>query len=302
MTRNQHSIAILSTIACLPVATGCVESWRPPLNGVQVVSATVRAELASRMTPPGTVLVYSCRAGGKQDDCDQYVVELANGRRAEGRLVGCKRDPLEGYLQREPSDEGVSNFPWPPCNETGALGFFLEFEPPLVYWPSYVEGGRAITSSSRFHLYGARGPHVCSGNVTRSVELEGYESVEVGEQRYSDALRLRVETSIRVPWLCNVRISEYVWLAPGVGEVRRMQKWKGRILLITSFDSLRIYDLMEAKRPQSLSGNSGEGGHTGLSEAWRLCAIHLYPGMPVPRLSGLIAETDEAKHCENQKH
>ena len=267
---------------------GCETAWRPPLAGVQVASASITADLSGRMPPPGARLTYRRTSLlNPKAAPEQYVVQVTCTGWGEGKLTQQSRGPLASHVEREGAQGPAQQFPWPHPWGASAVGFFLEFDPPLVSWPRVVEGGSARKCESRFKCYGARGQYSYRGSATRAIELEGYETVSIDGVNYNDCVRLCTETRFCIPWIAYVDLTEYSWLAPGIGEVKRLQCWTGLALLVY-FKDIVQYELVSVEHPAEQPAERSAERRAPVR--WSRCAVYLDPALPTPQLQGLAVE------------
>ena len=275
-------------MAWVSAGAGCETAWRPPLAGVQVATASITADLFGRMPLPGARLTYRRTSlMAPEAEPEQYVVQVTGTGRGEGELTQQSGGPLASHVEREGAQGAAQQFPWPHPWGASAVGFFLEFDPPLVTWPRIVEGGRAHECESRFRCFGARGQYLYRGSATRVIELEGYETVSIDGVKYNDCVRLCTETRFRIPWIAHVDLTEYSWLAPGIGEVKRLRCWTGFALLVY-FKDIVQYELVSVEHPAEQPTRPVPQRRVPVR--WSRCAVYLDPALPNPQLQGLAVE------------
>ena len=155
----------------------------------------------------------------------------------------------------------------------------------MTYLPGWIDAERAFAEIVQLCCYNRDGHLVRRGTVTRKIQFEGFEDVEGDGVLYADCPRLRITTRIRVRWGPRVDLTEYVWLADGVGEVRRTERIQGFVFL-TLFGGVYTYELMNT--PHTVVRASGAA--SAAPRRWSRCAVFLESVFPNPLLGGLIIE------------
>ncbi len=194
-------------------------------------------------------------------------------------------DTLADYLGPDAPKAAERWKLWPDDPDRKGAAFFLEFDPPLVYLPDSIQAGRQASQQVRLRYYNRDGICTRRGTVRRTFDLEGFETVVAGGVRYADCARLHTRTRIRVAWGPRGDITEYIWLAPGVGEVRRVQQFSGLAYLV-HFSELQTFELAGG----SLLAEGVPGARPFPGEVWARCAVYLDRLLPHPRLGGLAVE------------
>jgi len=143
--------------------------------------------------------------------------------------------------------------------------------------PRSVQGGQPYVCRTAVRCHGGKGRHIYSGQASRTIVFEGYEEVKIGDVPYTDCVRLRIETQLDLPWVASVGTTEYVWLAPRIGEVQRVRRWKG-FMLLTYFEGVARYELMRMALPPPEGAGAVTDGET-------LQGVAAVRGVPAPRVA-----------------
>lgn len=290
---------VMALLGSLGAAAGCHSTWRPPLEGVQAATATMTVVLAERVAPPGASYTYRRTFPERRDlPADEYDVRFTRSQRAEGRLASSDVDSLEGHLLPGGPEPAEYSFPWPEKEDPVAAGFFLAFDPPLINCPRFMQGGIPFVCGSKVRCHGAKGRHIYNGKARRTFVFEGYETVVIDDVPHTDCVRLRVDTLIEFPWVARVEATEYVWLAPHVGEVERLRRLRG-FMLLTYFECVERYELVRMELPRQPEEGAARDGQA--LDAWRRCAVYLRPALPAPRLQGLLVDLVAEERAESAK-
>lgn len=147
--------------------------------------------------------------------------------------------------------------------------------------PELVATGRCTESTAV--AYGRRsGPLLGKGMLTRHVEIEGIEAVDCPAGRFDRCLRVRVDLDIRFPLTPAINWTMYVWLAPEVGEVRRVQSLSGWFFVLW-FGSTHEYLLKSYRLP---SGAPSPAAAT----RWSKAVVLLDRTFPHPRTAYLAVD------------
>ena len=273
---------------CLVAAlVGCTPVWRPSLEGVQPAPLQVVIDLTA-LAPSGGVARQAYRRSDPAQPAvppQGYERHYQGMTRTEGALAVKTFTGLADYLGPDAPKAADRWKLWPDDPDRKGAAFFLEFDPPLVYLPGSIQAGRESSQQVRLRYYNRDGICTRRGTVRRSVEFEGFETVTAGGVRYADCARLHTRTRIRVDWGPRVDTTEYIWLAPGVGEVRRVQQFSGLAYLVY-FSEVQTFELADGS-PWA-AGAAGAGLSSG--EVWARCAVYLDRLLPHPRLGGLAVE------------
>ena len=273
-------------LACL-AAAGCSPAWRPPMEAVQPPPARQRLDLAHYAPgDPGVLRTYHRRSPDSPSaPPEAYRRRHLGPFRAEGAMAAKPTDTLADYLGPDALKAADRWKLWPDDPDRKGAAFFLEFDPPLVYLPGSIQAGRESSQQVRLRYYNRDGICTRRGTVRRSFEFEGFETVTAGGVRYADCARLHTRTRIRVDWGPRVDTTEYIWLAPGVGEVRRVQQFSGLAYLVY-FTEVQTFELADG----SPWAAGAVGARLPSGEVWARCAVYLDRLLPHPRLGGLAVE------------
>ena len=227
--------------------------------------------------PDDPVVRYERRSGG--------------GMVAEGSLAKKPVRTVTQYLARTPGGQYLRGMLWPQDPQKQGAAFFLEFDPPLARLPRLIDANGGFNQECRLRYFNRDAVEARGGSVTRQVVFEGFETIEAGGLEYAGCVRLRIETRYRIRWAPRVNVSEYVWLAPGIGEVRRVESFSG-LALPVFFNGLHVYELIGESPESSAATQLVRASAIGPSpvEAWSSCAVYLDRLLPRPRLGGLAVE------------
>lgn len=277
---------------------GCRSAWRPPMDRVQPAVARTTVDLTRFVGPGGrSSLVYLRR---NLSDADappvRYERRPHNGMLTEGLLADKRVTTVAAYLQDTPDARHRRGVLWPQDPSNKGAAFFLEFDPPLIRLPASIDAHQVVSQHCSLRYFNRDAVEVRGGTVTRQITFEGFESIEAGGIEYPGCPRLRIDTRYRIHWGPRVNTSEYVWLAPGIGEVRRVEQLSG-LAWLAYFTGLHVYELIDqplvASAATASAGSSAAGQQP--LEAWSRCAVYLDRVLPHPRLGGLAVELAPAQ-------
>jgi len=204
----------------------------------------------------------------------------------EGVFADTRAARLDEYMANEGDAGPAAQFTWPRW-EPDSAGLMLRFDPPLAYLPRRLDARGRTHASARVLLHNPKGKQTDSGKVERNVYLEGYATVTAGNRTYSDCVYLRTETRMHFPWLARIALTEYLWLAPNHGIVRRVQRLRGRIL-IRYFEDVIEDELIRCELPESQ--DTGGKSAPRLGETCSAAVIYLQPAQPVPCVTGAVMQ------------
>jgi hypothetical protein len=231
--------------------------------------------------------LFSCRdlkrASAPVQHCDRRHSPL---RREEGALRGLTVDDLTRYLSHDQDTPAPQTMVWPTRKSGRGVGFFLYFDPPWPELPDRIQGDRAMVFRSTCSLHNAYGFHVTDGAAVRTVRFEGFESIETQSAIYDDCVRLSIVSDFAFPWGSRATLTEYVWLARGVGEVSRIQHIAGTFLFLR-FESTYLQELITQRQTEPMQTASATSSRL---RPWRCCAIYLDRFLPRPRLGGVVID------------
>jgi len=163
--------------------------------------------------------------------------------------------------------------------------FAITLDPPLPRFPAAVDARTPARMRANARVCDGQGRERFRGTVDRVVAWEGLERVALDDRAFVDCARLRCVTRIRLflgPW---IELTEYLWLARDVGEVRRIERLSGWAW-IWPFEEVRQYDLVCPVHPV---GRTALHSVT-IPDAWARIRIHLDRLLPSPRLGGIAVE------------
>ena len=280
----------------LALMTGCATTWPPTREHLRLADATTISSLADFCPPPGTRKVFRRTERGQHvEDAERYEVVVQSNGRFEGLLCDRINQPLGSYLTSDVDGATPRRFNWPDARGQSHAAFFMRFEPALGCTPNRVVGGSELVCESGVQMFNWQGRPNYKGRVGRHLYFEGFDRVQIGQIEYDDCLLLRAEMHFRFPWIGRVDTTEFIWLARGIGEVRRLARWRGFVFL-AFFDEMSRYELVEyhpgdvKSSPGETHSAAAEGAADGYLRAWRQCAVFLQPALPRPQLAGLLVE------------
>jgi len=271
---------------------GCSESWRPSFADVQPAATSPRVDLAARTPAKAHRSVYlrrSLRRGGA--DPQRYQVICRHDAQQEGAFASLPLAPLQRYFAHPGIARGPHvKFPWPLAGGRNAAGLMLRFEPPVRYLPQVIDVRQPHAVQGAVRIFNPQGREIYTGKLGRDVRLEGFETTRAGGRTYRACVRLHAETRLQVPWLAQVSLTEYIWLAPKTGIVRRVLRVRGW-LLIRHFDSAFEDELVEF---EDLPGAAALGADATppLVTPWLHAILYFQPLFPAPAVAGAAIQYD----------
>jgi len=275
-------------------ASGCLPAWRPSLDQVAPAPGDVVVHLAGYLPGEGEATrLYFRRNLTRPDETPQRYLRRHSERGVgEGVLARGDVDTVAEYLQPTPRARERRGTLWPLDQQRTAAAFFLEFSPPLPHLPEVISCEQPWSQSSELHCYNRDAEPAGSGIVEREVSFQGFEDVRVGATVYADCVRLRRETRFRVRWGPRVDRTEYLWLAPALGEVKRIERVAGFAGLMY-FSVAHRYELarLPAESPSPSPGIPPVGPGPPRPQAWARCAVFLERMLPRPSLGGLLVDS-----------
>lgn len=265
------------------------------MEGVEPPAAHVVIDLRPYLRPDAAgPALYARRNLAEPDEPAQlYERRSRAGTLTEGALAAKRIRTVAEYLEPTARAAYRRGALWPEDPQRRGTAFFLEFDPPLAYLPASIDAQAELTQRCRLRYFNRDAEPVREGTVTRKVAFEGYEAVEAGGIEYPGCLRMRVDTRYRLNWGPRVDTTEYIWLARGVGEVRRLERVSG-LALFVYFSGVYAYELIETPLP---STRLARGQHP-RARAWVRCAVFLDRVLPHPRLGGVAIELAPAADAD----
>ncbi len=287
-------IALIALIAIIAGGAGC--RLQEPVvdvgfaDGPLVTSVDLSAYLPNLI---GQTRYFRRRSVHRRStEEERYAKQWHTWGRAEGLLAGLQTGALGHYFGANKPQDGQSPFPWPKLPAGKGDAFFLEFDPPLIEWPLHLSPLRPRTQQSRVQSYGPKGNELWEGTATRTLTFQGFADVHVGGRRYAHCAVVHSETTMSFGFWFRVVLSEWVWLAEGLGVVQRRERFSGSLLVIIPFASAYVYELADAGELPAHS-NTGDDRiyRQHQVSAWHRAAVLLDRVLPAPRIAGLIVET-----------
>ena len=283
----------------LGVLAGCAGPWRPPIDTVQredLPGAVALADYAPDR--PGWRWVY--RRTRDDREPTEFVRRFTDHTYVEGALVGRVFKPLATYLVAPDGPASTTQpgpKPAPPQRRgraplRGEFGVIVTFDPPLTPLPAELTLDEPAVVRADLKCYDEYGRHRYDGKAKRTVALEGLEDVHIDEAEFKACLRLRIKTQMLLRWGPAVDLVQYLWLARGVGEVRRVERVTGWVLLLP-FSATERFELISYDRPDvgSTLPDAPRPGY----RRWAAMAAEFAQSLPSPELNGIRIElTDPA--------
>jgi hypothetical protein len=271
----------------LILTSGCVTGWRPPMETVESEPAEAGFDLAPylRANRIGR-WVYERREIGAADDQQPvtYIRRIEATGEAEGGLEHREFLPIPSYLltdadtATQPTEQ--RDRPVPPLKERWA--FFFEVTNPMPSIPADLDLSGPIETATRLRYYWHNGQRLSEGQLTRIVQIEGFEDVECPAGRFEQCLRIRLDLRIRFLWGLAVDWTSYFWLSPEAGEVRRVQRFSGW---------LWFFPFASAHECSLVSHTPAAGPNTlPVGPKWQYGAIVFDRGLPRPQIAGLAVD------------
>lgn len=266
--------------------TGCAPAGRPSTQVAHLAGPLHTVDLSPYQPRPSPQPRVYARHDRKHPDTGpaDYVRMINEARQIEGSLVDRATQSIDRYLSPPEGGGAADRFPWPQSGPGGAA-FFLQLTPSLPQYPIVIDAHRPVEMRADVRLYDYRGRRRFGGTLQRTVTFQGFETLEADAHTLPDCVRLQIVTRLRFFWGPRVDVTESVWLAPGIGEVRRVERLRGWAWLFP-FDEVRQYDLISPG-----AGKAQLATHSaGLTPRWSVIAVHLDRCLPHPRLGGLAVE------------
>ncbi|MFH0982320.1 MAG: hypothetical protein V2A79_12375 [Planctomycetota bacterium] len=242
--------ATLSSIAALIVLAGCAETWRPPMAPLRDVPPAAAFDLASYFPAATEHRRVYLRRNLRAPDAPAmiYARQLGGRRQRDGAFADREVGEWTCFVARPGEAEPGRYLDWPASDQDRWLGIFLEFDPPLEYLPMTLPTAAEAECRSALRVFDRWGHRFRTGTAKRTVRMEGHEDVVTDGVRFEACLRLVAETAIRVPWGPRVDVTEYLWLARGMGEVRRIEHIRA-LAFPLYFDEAYAYELAAGRLP-----------------------------------------------------
>lgn len=236
----------------LALLAGCASHWRP--DHARLVPASQPDGLADELLGLDRLCgrwVYARRTLVPEGDeqVSEYVRHVEVGRFGEGELVGDFPAAIRSYLAAPgEGDEGAEEDVRPIAPRPGKGLYFFELADPIAPVPvdaftQALQAGTPVETSTSLIYYNEKGVRVAEGTLSRSVELEGFEDVTCPAGEFKRCARVRLDLSVQIPWIINLELTSYLWSTPEMGEVQRIQRFKGWFLFFW-FHSAHEYKLI----------------------------------------------------------
>ncbi len=283
--------------AMLGLAAGCSDPWRALPKIAPEVASGEPVSLAGYY-PDGSGWRWTYQRTRGPDRTITYVRRIEGDTYTEGSLIGRRFDPLTSYLNQDlvaESPDAAGGDALAPGKKPrkkraplrGKYGVLITVDPPLPPLPRELRPGEPQTFRADLSCYSETGRHWYDGHVRRSVALVAKGPETVRGVRYDDVLRLRLATRFYFHWSRILDIDQTVWLAPGVGVLRRVDQITGWILLLP-YSSTERMELVHFHRPADYRPPTPK-----TFPGFRRCrhmAAEVASVFPRPRLGGLHME------------
>lgn len=212
-----------------------------------------------------------------------YARYVCRSTRRSGSFVDRETDNLTRYMARSEAKEPELYLDWPSPGEGRRLGLFVEFDPPLPYLPATIRADAMVESLSDVRVFDRWGHPLRSGTVRHTVWVDGYESTVADGVRFEACLRLEIDTRIRLRWGPWVDAKQYLWLASGIGEVRRVERIQV-LGFLSYFDETYAYELASGQNVKCSTGGCQP------SPSWARVAILFDRLLFRLRIGGMLVE------------
>lgn len=285
----------LSLLVCLvltlamPLVGGCREqvgpSPRQPQNASsQPAGSPVSLEAALRANRLGR-WVYARREPQHQDNRRHRYVRIGRPDRSiEGMLVGRRFRPVDEYLAPLSGASAVpASQPAEPAPLEGGTSFMFRVARPLAPIPAELKEGEPVVDTTDIIYYEYDGRVLARGTFTRTAEIEGVEDVSCPAGEFADCLRVRVDLTLKIPWIISMDWTSWYWLSQEVGEVQRLEHMSG-MFLIFLFSSTHEYELVSHHAPATMLPDLC------IAPAWHTGATLLTRTAPRPQIGGMIVD------------
>ncbi len=163
--------------------------------------------------------------------------------------------------------------------------FAITLNPPMPRLPATIGTDAPTRLRSDVRVCDDKDRERFRGTIDRVVTWEGIESVTLEGSLSVECARLRCVTRIRLflgPW---IELTEYLWLARDLGEVRRIERLRGWAWF-WPFDEVRQYDLIRPVPPVRRTNPCAAA----VPPPWARLRIHFDRLLPSPQLGGIVVE------------
>jgi len=263
------------------------------MDAVQPAAAHAVIDLTRYLARPGdaTRVFLRQNPGDSAEAPVRYERRAPNGTFTEGLMAEREVDSVAALLEPTLRARQRRGSLWPEDPNGEGAAFFLEFDPPLIRLPASIDANGGVAQRCELRVFNRDAVEGRGGTVSREIAFEGFEVVEAGGHEYADCVRLKIDTRFRIRWGPQVSATEYVWLAPHVGEVRRVERFSG-LAWFVYFTGLQVYDLVDGPAPVTPETQPVRLAAAGALpiQAWSRCAVYLDRVLPRPRVGGLAVE------------
>ncbi|MBN1488530.1 MAG: hypothetical protein JXA69_01315 [Phycisphaerae bacterium] len=296
MTWSHVTARVLATAAMLlPASMGCAGRFRPPPGHDMPPPAAEVAEIWTLPSPRLGHRIFE-RKNLMRNETDQYAQIVEPDRVIEGACIGRPFLAIREYLRRpEMTPREMESLPKAPLKAHYALMF--ELDSPRRLYPQQLRRGEPALATSRVGCFDQNGHRFCYGRVTRTAVTEGIEDVSCPAGEFKDCRRLRVELEFRFPWGPVVDVTRYMWLAEGVGEVRRIEHVRGVVWLLF-LESAYEYLLVSFTPTEPYVTSSPTSKPAEALGVWSCIAVLFDRTFPQPRVGGVLVELTEAEGAD----
>jgi len=273
-------------VAFAAAVAGCAQdSWSPADPHLKAAPTAMHVDLARRM-PTGPYRSVYRRTSRKHPELSpqRYAVVALPGIQREGAFADSDITTLADMVPGGDEPAHPEHFTWPPWGHD-ASGMMLRFDPPIDYLPRRLVAQSPEESSARLEIFNPKGEPSFTGKATRRVTLEGFATVTAGGRRYTDCVCVRTETRIDIPLTARVALTEYLYIAPTRGVVRRVRRLRG-LVLIRYFDDVVEDELVGFER--LAPADAERAAPTWTAGAWSAAVVFFQPSMPQPYVAGAL--------------
>ncbi len=290
------------THCCVGAATfgvvlvcGCAGSRTAGRSNFQQADRTGVVDLGLYAAPAGAERTYRRTPLGRgRQKATEYKIVQKGRQRYEGDLVGVHVGSIEVFLAKTNEAQGGPSFPWPDPHGKTHAPFFLKPDPPFERAPQKLRAWPPYFNETDVSYYNWAGEMTHSGTVGCETVFEGWEDVRVGRHVFQRCPRVQIDTWLRLPWVARLHVIEQVWLAEGVGMVRREVQWRGWVALLVRVSGGCMFELVSPIEKQKKAENAPQNEPPPYFGSWSCCAVYIQPSLPKPQLAGLIIEAAAA--------
>ena len=296
MTSSRVIARGMVTAAMLLAASmGCAGRFRPPSGHDMPPRSVEAAEVWTLPSPRLGHRIFE-RKNLMRNETDQYAQIVEPDRVIEGACIGRPFLAIREYLRRpEMTPQEMESLPKAPLKAHYALMF--ELDSPRRLYPQRIHRGEPAVATSKIGCFDQNGHRFYYGRVTRTAVTEGLEDVSCPAGEFKDCRRVRVELAFRFPWGPVVDVTRYMWLAEGVGEVRRIEHVRGVVWLLF-LESAYEYLLVSFAPAEPHVASSSTSKPAEALGIWSCIAVLFDRTFPQPRVSGVLVELTETEGAD----